>query len=140
MTGNTIAELQPGLYITAAASFPDLVSTAQQLDYHVATADLATCRDKHDLLERLARALHFPDWFGHNWDALADCLLDLDWLPARGHVLLLSHCAEFANTAPEAWHQASSIMAEVTEQRAQHELPMWVFCDDAGPASEAPDR
>lgn len=29
---------------------------------------------KTQLLEALAQALHFPDWFGHNWDALWDAL------------------------------------------------------------------
>ena len=28
--------------------------------------------------EILARELDFPDWYGHNLDALMDCLTDLD--------------------------------------------------------------
>ncbi|MEH0819818.1 MULTISPECIES: barstar family protein [unclassified Micromonospora] len=35
-------------------------------------------RNRRDLFELLAQALHLPDWFGRNWDALADCLLDPD--------------------------------------------------------------
>ncbi|MCZ7655132.1 MAG: barstar family protein [Rhodocyclaceae bacterium] len=34
-------------------------------------------RDRTTLFECLATTLKFPDWFGHNWDALADCLSDL---------------------------------------------------------------
>jgi Barstar (barnase inhibitor) len=30
--------------------------------------------DKESLLREIAAALEFPEWFGHNWDALADCL------------------------------------------------------------------
>lgn len=37
---------------------------------------------KAELLSALAQALHFPDWFGHNWDALAEsldeCLAEMD--------------------------------------------------------------
>ncbi len=42
---------------------------------------------KAHLLDALARELRFPDYFGHNWDALDECLRDLGWLPA-GDVLL----------------------------------------------------
>ena len=43
---------------------------------------------KPALLRNLANALGFPDWFGENWDALEDCLTDLSWSDASGHVLL----------------------------------------------------
>lgn len=43
---------------------------------------------KEDLLNTLARELHFPNYFGQNWDALADCLRDFDWIETRQVVLL----------------------------------------------------
>ena len=45
--------------------------------------------DKAALLHNMASALGFPDWFGHNWDALEDCLTDLSWRDAPGYVLLI---------------------------------------------------
>ena len=45
--------------------------------------------DKETLLRDIARALQFPQWFGANWDALQDCLGDLSWSEARGHVLVV---------------------------------------------------
>ena len=41
-----------------------------------------------DAMRAIAEALHFPDWFGGNWDALEDCLGDLSWRPAGGQVLV----------------------------------------------------
>lgn len=45
--------------------------------------------DKAALLKNMASALGFPHWFGHNWDALEDCLTDLSWHDAPGYVLLI---------------------------------------------------
>ena len=44
--------------------------------------------EKSRLLQNIAAALRFPEWFGNNWDALEDCLSDLSWHDAAGHVLL----------------------------------------------------
>jgi hypothetical protein len=50
----------------------------------VATVDL-----QQPVFEAFARALAFPDWFGRNWDALEDCLTDLSWREAAGHVVIV---------------------------------------------------
>jgi hypothetical protein len=55
----------------------------------VVRVDLGGAGEKDALLERLAQALAFPDWFGGNWDALEDCLCDLGWRTGEGHVLLV---------------------------------------------------
>jgi hypothetical protein len=54
----------------------------------VARIDLSGAAAKEALIGRIARALAFPEWFGGNWDALEDCLSDLSWSKAAGHVLL----------------------------------------------------
>jgi Barstar (barnase inhibitor) len=50
----------------------------------------AKCQSTSGLLTECARALDFPDYFGHNWDALEECLTDLEWLPAKGYILLIT--------------------------------------------------
>jgi hypothetical protein len=75
------------------------------------------CRHTAELFAELAEVLEFPDYFGHNWDALEECLADLEWLPGKGYVLLFTEAElilpddedEFAtflevlNDAGEAW-------------------------------------
>ncbi|MFD7654028.1 barstar family protein [Actinosynnema sp. NPDC059797] len=48
----------------------------------------AGARTKAEAVAAIADALDFPDWFGHNLDALYDSLTDLSWLPPGEHVLV----------------------------------------------------
>ena len=48
------------------------------------------CKTPASLFTEFAQTLEFPDYFGHNWDALEECLTDLEWLPAKGYILLFT--------------------------------------------------
>ncbi|MFI6904844.1 barstar family protein [Nonomuraea sp. NPDC050394] len=41
-----------------------------------AVLDGRLCRTRAAFFEEVARVLRFPGYFGHNWDALSDCLRD----------------------------------------------------------------
>ena len=49
------------------------------------------CKTPANLFAEFAQALKFPDYFGHNWDAMEECLADLEWLPAKGYILLVTN-------------------------------------------------
>ena len=78
------------------------------LEVHI---DLSACTGKHDLLDRFAAALRFPSWFGHNWDAMHDCLTDLSWLPASAYRVVLSHPALLRQNEPETLASALQVLA-----------------------------
>jgi len=41
------------------------------------------CKTKEQLHCEIGAALQFPSYYGENWDALDECIADLDWLPAK---------------------------------------------------------
>ena len=47
---------------------------------------------KPALMKALRARLRLPAWFGENWDALEDCLTDLSWREAEGHVIAFEAC------------------------------------------------
>ncbi|MBI3327336.1 MAG: barstar family protein [Nitrospinae bacterium] len=61
-----------------------------------------------DLFSTVAAELRFPNYFGNNWDALDECLRDMDWLPSKGYVL-------FVRDAEKLWRQASRIAGAFVE-------------------------
>ncbi len=67
----------------------DLRASAEDCDFALFEANLADAHSKGEVLAELARAIAAPDWFGHNWDALADSLGDLSWRRSPGYVLVL---------------------------------------------------
>lgn len=44
--------------------------------------------DRQTLFNILAHDLDFPQYFGHNWDALYDFLCDLSWIPERRIIII----------------------------------------------------
>jgi RNAse (barnase) inhibitor barstar len=75
-----------------------LFQAAPAAGYHVYKIDLGLATDASKLHQILARALHFPEWYGRNWDALADSLTDMSWSEADGYLLILQR-AEVLHTA-----------------------------------------
>ena len=81
-----------GVYRTSRTD--EILDATRGSALQVSRIDLCGAADKQAIMERIARALEFPSWFGGNWDALEDCLTDLSWSKAGGHVLLLEGAAE----------------------------------------------
>ncbi|MGN6565355.1 MAG: barstar family protein [Thermomicrobiales bacterium] len=99
-----------GVYRLAAGhSLSALRQEIAQSDARLFTINGAVITDKPSFLHASARALHFPRYFGRNWDAFADCLRDLAWAPAPAYVVLYHDVAPFARQAPADWAVALDI-------------------------------
>jgi RNAse (barnase) inhibitor barstar len=75
----------------------------------------AKCQTTAGLLTECARALDFPDYFGHNWDALEECLADLEWLPAKGYILLITDAAQVLPDDEEEYETFLEILRDAGE-------------------------
>ena len=51
---------------------------------------------KEQFLNHAATAMHFPDYFGNNWDSFEECLTDLEWVDGAGFVIYFDHTDGFA--------------------------------------------
>jgi RNAse (barnase) inhibitor barstar len=68
---------------------------------------------KEQLLNHVATALHFPKDFGHNWDALEECLTDLEWVDAEGYILYYDHIDGLLETHPDQFETLVEILRDV---------------------------
>ena len=99
----------------------------RSVGWHVARIDLDGCRDKAELLERTASALAFPQWFGGNWDALYDCLADLGWRSAPGHLLVFEHAGDLRREAPEVFDTAVAVLNDAAATWDRRGVPFRAF-------------
>lgn len=101
-------------------SLDALHESVERSGFKIFEADIAAAHGKGEVLAELARAIKAPDWFGHNWDALADALGDLSWCKAPGYVLLLrgEHTVEDV---------LDNILYATVEFWRLHNKPFWVF-------------
>src|SRR5258708_20309370 len=58
------------------------------------------CRTAHGLFDEFAAAFQFPPYFGANWNALNDCLGDLEWLAGESYVVVVTDASEVLVECP----------------------------------------
>ncbi|WP_427923688.1 barstar family protein [Streptomyces sp. cg40] len=84
------------------------------------TLDLDGVTDKAGLMDGAARALRLPDWFGRNWDALADSLGDHTVWPEeaveQGLLVVVRNWREYAKARPEEWETAVDVFGDAVDR------------------------
>ena len=116
-----------GAYHVEPGARASVVEAARLLGHEFAAIDLVGCTDKAQVLQRFAGALDFPDWFGGNWDALADCLDDLSWRPADGYVLWLEHAQAWRDADEAGFATLVELADGVAASWAQDGVPFWLL-------------
>lgn len=105
----------------------EIVAAAAAVKLPVFRLDTQKIRSKQELLKHLAQALALPRHFGENWDALADCLMDSDWLPPSGCVLVWSGAQAFESAASEDHAILRGVFSEAAAFWKEHGKPFHVY-------------
>ena len=111
-----------------------MLEPAVQRKLLVVPVQLVAARDKHAFLTAIAKALQFPDYFGHNWDAFYDCLLELRHPEGSGTLLVLRDASGFARAEPEEFAAATGALADAADHWRQKKKVLLVVVELDVPA------
>lgn len=89
----------------------------------VSEGSVADIKTDKDLFAVVATAMQFPDYFGNNWDALDECLGDMDWLPADGYLLVLHEAAKGWSQSPYVLGRFVTAWLEAAECWTDNQTP-----------------
>ena len=93
---------------------------------------------KEQLLNHAATALRFPADFGHNWDALEECLTDLEWVDADGYLLYYDHIDGLLAAHPDQFETLVEILRDAVASWKGDDTAMIVLLSGAKPPKGVP--
>jgi len=99
----------------------------QKLKTEIFYLDGREILDKQSFLRKVAEVMRFPDYFGYNWDALEECITDLDWCPAARYILIYDYPEVFSKVEPEEWKMANDILRSAVEYWQGTDTPLEVL-------------
>ena len=111
----------------------DCKSLQDQLsEFVLKVIDGSKCKSRSGLFSELTHIFEFPSYFGHNWDALDECVTDLEWMPGRGYILLIKNADQLlSEDANESYAIFIDIMKKAGEEWSIPQVGEW-------PRSETP--
>jgi barstar (barnase inhibitor) len=57
------------------------------------------CRTPQGWFDEVSAALQFPFYFGENWAAFEECIVDLDWIEGPSYLLMISDASQLFTEA-----------------------------------------
>jgi hypothetical protein len=109
------------------ATFKDIISSLRNEGYFAVLVDRAPVFNKETLLHALYQSCVFPAYFGFNWDALKDILLDSSWISPSGQgykglVLVFRNMDILEERDAGVAETFLDIIQDVASHRQQHNL------------------
>jgi len=125
-----------GLYVWDSATRPaDVAHAAEHAGFRAFLLDGRAATDRESFLSLCEGAFALP---ARTWEALADCLADLSWAPARGYVVVYDGWGMLARCDPDAWAAAYRVLASAAGRWAAVGTPFTVLFRGPGPELDLP--
>jgi sugar phosphate isomerase/epimerase len=133
-TGKTFDSARSGVYL-APADVEALREEAKRAGIAWFELNLARVGNKQEFLAACAKVLRFPQWFGGNWDALADSLKEF----CADCVVSCRNSGKFAEAEPDDYATALEIFQDAANYWKERGSTFVVLAD-AEPEGETLPR
>ncbi len=113
LAGLLAKHTRPGVYRWHGAfHVPDVRHTVEHAGWRFAYVDGWRAQRRNEFLSAVAKAFQFPEHFGGNFDAMADCLRDVHGPDDTGVVLLWDGWGTLARDDEAAFSKARAVLAQ----------------------------
>ena len=129
-SASAITAKRSGVY-RAPAAVTALSAAASKAGLIWMTLPLGTVANKKQFFAVCEKQMKLPAYFGGNWDALADCVRDFNWLSGKGYVLHLTGSEKFAKAAADDYQTTLDALTEAADFWKRKETPFVVLVDGA---------
>jgi RNAse (barnase) inhibitor barstar len=114
----------PGLrghrvHVVPAGDEPRVRAALTGAAFDLVTVAGTAIKNTSTLFEEMARAFRFPDYFGHNWAALTDCLRDLGDRENPRIALLWVDADASADADLQTFLDANQVLDQVASELAE---------------------
>ena len=122
-----------GVYCVTPTRRHQLELDARKLHYSHSHLNIHRGMSIGAVLVLIGEVLHFPDWYGANFDALNDCLTDPACLPGKGHILAIDGCEHMLASDPVGYATLLEVFAAAIDDLRKTGVPLWVLLDKPAP-------
>lgn len=122
-------------WLKTPAAAPDLSKLAKSHGMAFFHLDGKNIEKKEQFLNHAATAMHFPDYFGNNWDSFEECLTDLEWVDAEGFAIYFDHTEGFAQHHESQLETVVELFQDAVDTWKSEGKPMLVLLSGNEPVN-----
>jgi RNAse (barnase) inhibitor barstar len=121
-------DVYPSVYLLdVALTIKEIERLKQDKGTKVFAFDGDRIVDSTSLFQEFATVMQFPEYFGHNWDALKDCLTELDGHEVDRYIITIDKLDRFIANDTSQWTDLLDVCKSVVEYWQDTETPVYIL-------------